>query len=186
MLDRLEQLLSLTGVDPLSVSARYLVGAGESRGIGIAVRFHGGLTADLEYHPSSLVPLATGWVIAGTDGGYRDFEVFTVTGAEDWLTGLRKAHVEPDPDARREIIVRESRALTAALGHEVELDPGLLEEVVGLVEWPVPLLGTFEVRKISDRGTVSSTEETKRAPLIMSAGDPSPPRHTRDKVGVRS
>jgi glycyl-tRNA synthetase beta chain len=71
-------------------------------------------------------------------------EAFSVQGVEDWLDGLRKAHVEPDPAVRREVIVRESRALTGPLGHDVELDETLLDEVVGLVEWPVPLLASFE------------------------------------------
>ncbi len=83
LLDRLEQLLLLTDSDPSSVSARHLSGAGDLRGIGIAVRFSGGATAGLEYHPSSPVPLATGWVIAGTRGGYRDFEVFAVADDEE-------------------------------------------------------------------------------------------------------
>jgi predicted dehydrogenase len=83
VLDRLEQLLMLAGIDPLSVSARHLAGAGRWQGIGITVRFPDGMTAGLEYHPSSPVPLATGWVIAGSDTGYRDFELFTVTDDEE-------------------------------------------------------------------------------------------------------
>ena len=83
VLDRLEQLLMLVGIEPLSVSARHLAGAGRSRGIGITVRFPDEVTAGLEHHPSSPVPLATGWVIAGRDGGYRDFELFTVTDDEE-------------------------------------------------------------------------------------------------------
>jgi len=97
VVDRLEQLLFLAGVDPLAVSTRHLAGAGELQGIGIAIRFSGGVTADLEYHPSSLVPLASGWVIAGTCGGYRDFELFTLTGdGEVFGTPLESPSIDLD------------------------------------------------------------------------------------------
>ena len=97
VLDRLEQLLMLTGVDPLSVSARHLTGAGLVQGIGITVRFPDEVTAALEYHPSSPVPLATGWVIAGSSGGYRDFELFAVTDDEEvYGTPLESPSIDLD------------------------------------------------------------------------------------------
>lgn len=83
LLDRLEQFLLLTTTDPLSVSAQRLSGSGSPQGIAVRILSPGGVTAGIEYHPSSPVPLATGWMIAGTDGGYRDFEVFSVTDDEE-------------------------------------------------------------------------------------------------------
>ena len=79
LLDRLEQFLLLTAIDQLSVSAHRLAGSGSSEGVGVRILSPGGVTARIEYHPSSPAPLASGWMIAGTDGGYRDFEVFSVT-----------------------------------------------------------------------------------------------------------
>ena len=83
LLDRLEQFLLLTAIDQLSVSAHRLAGSGPSEGIGVRILSPGGVTAGIEYHPSSPAPLASGWMIAGTEGGYRDFEVFSVTGDEE-------------------------------------------------------------------------------------------------------
>lgn len=97
LLERLEQLLLLCDVEPLSVSARLLVGAKEPEGIGIVARFSGGMTANLEYHPSSPVPLATGWVIAGTTGGYRDCELFALTDDEEvYGTPLESGSIDLD------------------------------------------------------------------------------------------
>lgn len=92
----LEQLLVLSGADPSSVLSRALGGAGTSAGIGATVTMTNGVTADLEYHPSSPVPLRTGWVIAGSTGGYRGFEVYTATGDEEvYSTPVEVPPVDP-------------------------------------------------------------------------------------------
>jgi glycyl-tRNA synthetase beta chain len=63
---------------------------------------------------------------------------------EDYVEALRKAKVVLDPARRREIILADARALALAHGLELVEDEGLLEEVAGLVEWPVTLMGEFE------------------------------------------
>jgi glycyl-tRNA synthetase beta chain len=65
-------------------------------------------------------------------------------GFEDYADKLAKAFVIVDPARRREIIEREAQQ--AAFTHHLNLvdDPALLDEVVGLVEWPVVLMGTFD------------------------------------------
>ncbi len=75
----LEQLLVLSETGPSTVLARTLGGAGTSVGIGATVTMTSGVTADVEYHPSSPVPLRTGWVVVGSTGGYCGFEVYTAT-----------------------------------------------------------------------------------------------------------
>ena len=64
--------------------------------------------------------------------------------AEHYETLLAAAHVIVDYTARKEKI----RAGVSAIAAEQKLalveDEALLDEVTGLVEWPVPLLGTFE------------------------------------------
>ena len=49
-----------------------------------------------------------------------------------------------DADRRKEIILADARNLAFANGLELVEDEGLLEEVSGLVEWPVVLMGEFE------------------------------------------
>ena len=47
-----------------------------------------------------------------------------------------------DPAERKEIILDGAHTLCAEAQVALEDDEGLLDEVAGLVEWPVPLLGT--------------------------------------------
>ena len=49
-----------------------------------------------------------------------------------------------DADRRKAIILADARNLALAHGLELVEDEGLLEEVAGLVEWPVTLMGEFE------------------------------------------
>ena len=50
-----------------------------------------------------------------------------------------------DPNRRRDIILHDARTLATAQGLELVEDEDLLQEVTGLVEWPVVLLGKFEI-----------------------------------------
>ena len=62
----------------------------------------------------------------------------------DYVASLEKAKVVLDPARRREIILNDAKNLAFAQGYELVEDEGLLNEVAGLVEWPVVLMGTFE------------------------------------------
>jgi|CXWL01.1.fsa_nt_gi glycyl-tRNA synthetase beta chain len=59
----------------------------------------------------------------------------------DYAAKLRGAKVEIDREARKALILENARKLCAAKKLELVEDIGLLEEVAGLVEWPVVLLG---------------------------------------------
>jgi len=63
---------------------------------------------------------------------------------DDYVASLEKAKVVLDPARRREIILNDGKNLAFAQGYELVEDEGLLNEVAGLVEWPVVLMGTFE------------------------------------------
>ncbi len=67
-----------------------------------------------------------------------------VTSFAQYHEALRTAHVVLDPAERRQIIADGAAALAAAEGLSVKEDKGLLEEVAGLVEWPVPLMGRID------------------------------------------
>jgi glycyl-tRNA synthetase beta chain len=62
----------------------------------------------------------------------------------DYMPKLEKAKVVLDADRRKDIILHGARDQALALGLELVEDETLLEEVAGLVEWPVVLTGTFE------------------------------------------
>ena len=68
----------------------------------------------------------------------------TVSSFADYRAKLRQASVIIDPAERREIIAAGLATLADAEGLRVKDDPGLLDEVTGLVEWPVPLLGDID------------------------------------------
>lgn len=63
---------------------------------------------------------------------------------EDYVDALMKAKVVLDADRRKEMILADARSLAFANGLDLVEDEGLLEEVAGLVEWPVVLMGEFE------------------------------------------
>ncbi len=71
-------------------------------------------------------------------------ELFAVTGFADYQAKLRAAFVILDAEERERLIVERAEALAARHGLVLNLDPGLLDEVAGLVEWPVPLLGKID------------------------------------------
>jgi glycyl-tRNA synthetase beta chain len=66
---------------------------------------------------------------------------FAVRNQADWQSGLRQHHVLAEAAERRQVITDRISGLAADHQLQVMDDPGLLDEVAGLVEWPVPLLG---------------------------------------------
>jgi glycyl-tRNA synthetase beta chain len=63
---------------------------------------------------------------------------------DDYIAKLEAAKVIVDPERRKQIILHEAKQLCFAQGLELVEDEALAEEVAGLVEWPVPLMGMFE------------------------------------------
>ncbi|KAB2713730.1 glycyl-tRNA synthetase beta chain [Ochrobactrum intermedium] len=73
-----------------------------------------------------------------------DGQAIKVRRFEDYVEKLEKAFVVLDAERRKEIISQDAHNLAFASGLELVEDEGLLEEVSGLVEWPVVLMGEFE------------------------------------------
>jgi glycyl-tRNA synthetase beta chain len=71
-------------------------------------------------------------------------EALPVTSAADHASKLRGAKVLIEREERKTIILEQASRLCAAKGSELVEDIGLLEEVAGLVEWPVVLLGDMD------------------------------------------
>jgi glycyl-tRNA synthetase beta chain len=67
-----------------------------------------------------------------------------VTGFADYVAKLRAAHVILDPAERKKIVLAGAEKLCAEAQVSLKADDGLLDEVAGLVEWPVPMLGTID------------------------------------------
>jgi glycyl-tRNA synthetase beta chain len=73
-------------------------------------------------------------------------ESFSVSYFEDYRNKLRTAFVMLDREERKAAIVERAGALAGSEGLSITADPSLLEEVAGLVEWPVPLMGRIDDR----------------------------------------
>jgi glycyl-tRNA synthetase beta chain len=68
-------------------------------------------------------------------------EPFAVSGLAQWREQLTARRVLVDVDHRKKVIADRIAGLAAERSLQVVDDPGLLEEVADLVEWPVPHLG---------------------------------------------
>src|SRR4051794_8858631 len=93
------------------------------------------------------VPFAVDGIEAGTVSyGHRFLppDAFEVRRFDDYGPSLERAKVVLDADQRKDIILHDARDLAFARGLDLVEDEGLLEEVAGLVEWPVVLMGSFD------------------------------------------
>ncbi|MEO9902649.1 glycine--tRNA ligase subunit beta [Nisaea sp.] len=71
-------------------------------------------------------------------------DAVAVSDFEDYQAKLHAAFVIIDREERKRIIEEGAAALAKAEGLTVKPDQGLLEEVCGLVEWPVPIMGRID------------------------------------------
>jgi len=69
-----------------------------------------------------------------------------VTGFADYRAKLAQRFVLLDATDRKAKILEDGARLAAAQGLVVKPDPGLLDEVAGLIEWPVVRIGAIEPR----------------------------------------
>ena len=90
------------------------------------------------------VPLEVGGIAGGNVTEGHPFMApgpFAVTSFEDYARKLSRAHVVLDAARRADAIRSDAANLAFAAGGAVIEDEALLEEVAGLVEWPVTLMG---------------------------------------------
>lgn len=90
--------------------------------------------------------LGEGLVSGNNTRGHRFLkpQEFTVKSFADYAKNLEKAHVILDREKRKTDILTEARKLAKNAGLDLVEDAALLEEVAGLSEYPVPLMGGFE------------------------------------------
>src|SRR3977135_1258749 len=73
---------------------------------------------------------------------------------EDYQAKLHAANVVLEPQGRKDIILADAMQLAFAQGFDLVEDQALLDEVAGLVEWPVVLMGSFDNEFLSIPGEV--------------------------------
>jgi glycyl-tRNA synthetase beta chain len=114
-------------------------------------------TFGLETEEPDVVKFSVDGIEAGqTTYGHRFMapDPINVRRFEDYEAKLLAAKVVLDPERRKDVILTDAKQLAFAQGFELVEDQGLLDEVAGLVEWPVVMMGTFEDRFLSIPGEV--------------------------------
>jgi glycyl-tRNA synthetase beta chain len=94
-----------------------------------------------------VIPVSFGPVTAGdVTRGHRFLApaTFSVANASEYKEKLRTAMVMLDREERKQVILDGAKKLAADAGFDLLEDNGLLEEVCGLVEWPVPVMGKVD------------------------------------------
>ncbi len=106
---------------------------------------------------------------------------------DDYQAKLRAAKVVLDPVDRRARILNGARQLAANAGLSLNEDQGLLDELTGLVEWPVPLMGNIDERfmavpaevlittmKVNQKYLTLSDKDGKLAPHFITVSNMEP------------
>ncbi|UQR65655.1 glycine--tRNA ligase subunit beta [Bradyrhizobium sp. C-145] len=104
-------------------------------------------TFGLETEEPDVVKFSVDGIEAGqTTYGHRFLapSAISVRRFADYEAKLLNAKVVLDPDRRKDAVLTDAKQLAFAQGFELVEDQNLLDEVAGLVEWPVVLMGSFE------------------------------------------
>jgi glycyl-tRNA synthetase beta chain len=93
------------------------------------------------------LPVRLGPVAAGeTTRGHRFLSPgdIKIASGDDYVRALAEASVVVDPEERRRLILGQAERLAAGENLSLRADPALLDEVVGLVEWPAVMVGHID------------------------------------------
>lgn len=92
---------------------------------------------------------------------------------EQYEAALEGAHVLACFEKRRDNIRTQVEAEARKIGGTAVIDPDLLDEVTGLVEWPVALTGSFEARflAVPPEALVSSMKEHQKYFHVVDGDD---------------
>ncbi|MGH6716399.1 MAG: glycine--tRNA ligase subunit beta [Bradyrhizobium sp.] len=104
-------------------------------------------TFGLETEEPDVIRFSVDGIEAGqTTFGHRFMapSAISVRRFEDYEAKLLDAKVVLDPQRRKDTILTDAKQLAFVQGLELVEDQGLLDEVAGLVEWPVVLMGAFD------------------------------------------
>jgi glycyl-tRNA synthetase beta chain len=118
------------------------------------------------------------------DFGYRTWghrflspDFMAANSFKDYVAGLKHGYVILDAAERRRIIAEKLDELANAEDLYLKEDPGLLDEVTGLVEWPVVLLGSIDAEFMDLPPEVLTTamrSHQKYFTLLMEDGSMAP------------
>ncbi len=132
-------------------------------------------TFGLETEEPDVVKFAVDGIEAGqTTFGHRFMapQAISVRRFEDYEAKLLDARVVLDAERRKDAIVTDARTLAQAQNFELVEDQVLLEEVSGLVEWPVVLMGSFDESFLSiPPEVIRATIRANQKCFVLRTGD---------------
>src|ERR1700716_1443130 len=136
-------------------------------------------TFGLETEEPDVVKFAVDGIEAGqTTFGHRFMAPLpiSVRRFEDYEAKLLNSKVVLDPQRRKDVILTDARQLAFAQGFELVEDQVLLDEVSGLVEWPVVLLGSFdkEFLSIPGEGIRATIRNNQKCFVVRQSASPLP------------
>lgn len=122
-----------------------------------------------------VIPFESNELTSGqTTFGHRFLapEAIKVRRFDDYVTSLERAKVVLDIDRRKDIIKTDAAQLAFAQGLTVIADEGLLEEVAGLVEWPVVMMGSFDPAflKLPEEVIIATIRANQKCFCLRDAG----------------
>ena len=91
-------------------------------------------------------------------------QAITISHASHYLEQLRAAYVLADFDDRQAVINQQVQHLAAEVNAVALMPEALLDEVTGLVEWPVALRATFEARflHVPQEALISTMQDNQK------------------------
>lgn len=128
-------------------------------------------------HGSSILPVSIFGLEAGRDTrGHRIHAPgsHVIEHAGDYQDVLRQAFVIADYAERRDRIAEQVRACADSAGLQTQAESALLDEVTGLVEWPVAVVGSFDETflEVPAEALISSMREHQKSfPLFKPEGE---------------
>ena len=101
-----------------------------------------------------------------------------ISSPANYLEDLRSAHVLADFAERREIITKRVAELAAEQKGSAIVPPALLDEVTALVEWPVPLVCSFEERflAVPQEALITTMQDNQKYFCLLDANGKLLPR----------
>ena len=95
-----------------------------------------------------------------------------------YVDDLRSAHVIADFAERRELIAKRIEQLAAEQNGSAIVPPALLDEVTALVEWPVPLVCSFEERflEVPQEALITTMQDNQKYFCLLDANGKLLPR----------
>ncbi|WP_095093137.1 glycine--tRNA ligase subunit beta [Pseudomonas sp. Irchel 3A5] len=98
-------------------------------------------------------------------------ESVRITSPASYLSDLRKAYVLADFNERRQLITKRVDELATQHEGTAIVPPSLLDEVTSLVEWPVPLVCSFEERflEVPQEALITTMQDNQKYFCLLDA-----------------